>query len=191
MSTSNSSASIELHTYTVKQLKQYCKEHGITSYSRYKKKADLISYIETKIAESIVTEPVITESVDTKLIVVDKPVATVEVTDNTITKNIIHNQDCIEGMKQLPDNYADIILCDPPYNIGKDFGNDSDKQSMEDYLTWCDEWISECIRILKPNGTFYIYGFSEILAFIRVRIPISVRWIIWHYTNKTVPSLNF
>tara|TARA_R110000744_G_scaffold321181_2_gene427319 strand:- start:1249 stop:1935 length:687 start_codon:yes stop_codon:yes gene_type:complete len=62
---------------------------------------------------------------------------------------------------------------------------------MEDYYIWCDKWIKECIRILKPKGTLYIYGFSEILAFIRVRIPIHVRWIIWHYTNKVVPSLNF
>jgi len=37
----------------------------------------------------------------------------------------------------------------------------------------------------------YIYGFSETLAYIRVRIDINVRWIIWHYTNKVVPSLNF
>ena len=78
-----------------------------------------------------------------------------------------------------------------PYNIGKDFGNNSDKQTMDKYLIWCDEWIRECIRILKPKGTMYIYGFSEILAFIRVRININVRWIIWHYTNKTVPRLNF
>jgi DNA modification methylase len=41
---------------------------------------------------------------------------------------------------------------------------------MSDYLVWCDEWIKECLRILKPNGTLYIYGFSEILAFIRTRI---------------------
>ena len=61
---------------------------------------------------------------------------------------------------------------------------------MDTYLNWCDEWIAECIRILKPNGTLYIYGFSEILAFIRVRITINVRWIIWHYTNKVTPSLN-
>ena len=105
--------------------------------------------------------------------------------------NTIHHLDCISGMKTLSENIADIIICDPPYNIGKDFGNDSDKQEMETYLNWCDEWISECIRILKPNGTLYIYGFSEILAFIRVRIPINVRWIIWHYTNKVTPSLNF
>jgi len=93
-------------------------------------------------------------------------------------------------MKELKTNSVDIIICDPPYNIGKDFGNDSDKQELDKYLIWCDEWISECIRILKPNGTLYIYGFSEILAFIRVRININVRWIIWHYTNKVVPSLN-
>ena len=105
--------------------------------------------------------------------------------------NKILEEDCVDGMKKLEDNSVDIIICDPPYNIGKDFGNDSDKQKMDDYLLWCDKWIKECIRILKPNGTLYIYGFSEILAYIRVRININVRWIIWHYTNKVVPSLNY
>ena len=94
-------------------------------------------------------------------------------------------------MKKLPDNYADLIICDPPYNIGKDFGNGTDKMIMADYLVWCDKWIEQCIRILKPKGTLYIYGFSEILAFISVRININVRWVIWHYTNKTTPRLNF
>lgn len=102
----------------------------------------------------------------------------------------IVNDDCIKRMKKMEPNSVDIIICDTPYNIGKDFGNDSDKQDMDKYLTWCDEWISECIRILKPKGTLYIYGFSEILAYIRVRININVRWIIWHYTNKVTPSLN-
>lgn len=105
--------------------------------------------------------------------------------------NKILNEDCITGMKRLDPDSVDIIICDPPYNIGKNFGNDSDKQKMDTYLQWCDEWISECIRILKPHGTLYIYGFSEILAYIRTRISINVRWIIWHYTNKVTPSLNF
>ena len=113
------------------------------------------------------------------------------ISENTIMNQTILNEDCIQGMKQMNDNTADIIICDPPYNIGKDFGNDSDKQEMTEYLNWCDEWISECVRILKPHGTLYIYGFSEILAFIRVRITINVRWIIWHYTNKVTPSLKF
>jgi site-specific DNA-methyltransferase (adenine-specific) len=94
-------------------------------------------------------------------------------------------------MKNIPNESVDIIICDPPYNIGKDFGNDSDKQKMDEYLLWCDNWIVECLRILKPTGTLYIYGFSEILAFIRTRIYCNVRWLVWHYTNKVTPSLNF
>jgi site-specific DNA-methyltransferase (adenine-specific) len=105
--------------------------------------------------------------------------------------NIIHCEDCIEGMKKLADETVDIVICDPPYNIGKDFGNNSDKQEMETYLLWCDKWITECLRILKPMGTLYIYGFSETLAFIRTRVFCNVRWLVWHYTNKVVPSLNF
>ena len=103
---------------------------------------------------------------------------------------LIINEDCVTGMKKLPDNSIDTIICDPPYNIGKDFGKGSEKMKMDDYLTWCDTWIKESIRILKPKGTLYIYGFSEILAYIRVRIDINVRWVIWHYTNKTTPKLN-
>ena len=103
----------------------------------------------------------------------------------------IYHKDCIEGLKEIESNSIDIIICDPPYNIGKDFGNDSDKQTHDEYLLWCDEWINQCIRILKSNGTLYIYGFSETLSFIRVRININVRWLIWHYTNKVSPSAKF
>jgi site-specific DNA-methyltransferase (adenine-specific) len=105
--------------------------------------------------------------------------------------NKIYNEDCILGLKKMSDESADIIICDPPYNIGKDFGNNSDKQEMNSYLSWCDTWVQECLRILKPNGTLYIFGFSENLAFIRTRIYCNVRWLVWHYTNKTTPSLNF
>jgi len=105
--------------------------------------------------------------------------------------NQIYNEDCITGMKKIENESVDIIICDPPYNIGKDFGNNSDKQDMDEYLLWCDEWIQECLRILKPNGTMYIYGFSENLAYIRTRIKCHVRWLVWHYTNKTTPSLHF
>ena len=148
------------------ELKKYCNENGIKGISNLKKK-DIIHTlhsIEKCEENSIVYEPLIQK---------------------------IYNEDCVEGMKKLKENSVDIIICDPPYNIGKDFGNDSDKQEMNNYLIWCDTWIKECIRILKPSGTLYIYGFSEILAFIRVRIDINVRWIIWHYTNKVVPSLHF
>ena len=115
------------------------------------------------------------------------PIELVEVSE----LNKIINEDCIQGMKKIASETVDIIICDPPYNIGKDFGNDSDKQDMNTYLEWCDKWIAQCLRILKPHGTLYIYGFSETLAFVRTRITCNVRWLIWHYTNKVTPSLKF
>ena len=115
----------------------------------------------------------------------------IEIKPADLIINTIHQEDCIYGMKKIEAETVDIIICDPPYNIGKDFGNNSDKQPILDYLSWCDEWIAECLRILKPTGTLYIYGFSETLAFIRTRISCNVRWLIWHYTNKATPSLHF
>ena len=107
------------------------------------------------------------------------------------TTQTILNEDCIAGMKSMSDESVDIIICDPPYNIGKDFGNNSDKQTMDEYLEWCDQWIAECFRIIKPKGSVFIYGFSEILAFLRVRISHHVRWLVWHYTNKNTPTAKF
>jgi len=107
---------------------------------------------------------------------------------------------CDDVMNVLPtlcDNSAQIIIADPPYNIGKNFGNDSDKQPLSKYLEWCDDWIRESLRVLKDNGTMFIYGFSENLALIFSRIDnlvpykVNKRWLVWHYTNKNTPSLNF
>jgi site-specific DNA-methyltransferase (adenine-specific) len=105
---------------------------------------------------------------------------------------VLHG-DSLEILPTLKSDSAQIVIADPPYNIGKDFGNASDKQPMDEYLEWCDKWITECLRILKPNGTMFVYGFSEILALIlsRVSHKINRRWIIWHYTNKNVASLHF
>lgn len=105
-------------------------------------------------------------------------------------ENKVILKDCIDGIKLIEDNSIDVIIVDPPYNIGKDFGNDSDKQVMSEYYEWNKLWISECYRVLKPNGSIFIYGFSEILAQIFVNIEHKTkRWLVWHYTNKTTPSL--
>lgn len=105
--------------------------------------------------------------------------------------NKIFCEDVIEGLKKLPSNSVDIIIADPPYNIGKNFGNNIDKRELNDYVAWSKKWINEAIKKLKPTGTMFIYGFSEILAYLSVEIPLPKRWLIWHYTNKNVASLNF
>ena len=108
-----------------------------------------------------------------------------------LSLNKIIQGDAIQELRKLPDESCDIIIVDPPYNIGKDFGNNFDKRELSEYVNWCKEWARECIRIMKPTSTMFVYGFSEILAHISIEIPIEKRWLIWHYTNKNVASLNF
>ena len=111
--------------------------------------------------------------------------------DEKLPLNKIICNDALEELKKLPKESCDTIIIDPPYNIGKDFGNNTDDRELDEYVRWCKDWINESIRILKPTGTMFIYGFSEILAYLSVEIPINKRWLIWHYTNKNVASLNF
>ena len=159
---------------TLAELKSICKARKITRYSKLNR-GDLIDLLQGQEEEE------------------EEEVATQEQEQEEKQQQQIIHGDTITVLPTLPSDSAQIIIADPPYNIGKDFGNDSDKQPMDEYLKWCDIWIAECIRILKPNGTMFIYGFSEILALILSRVPyhINRRWILWHYTNKNVPSLNF
>lgn len=111
--------------------------------------------------------------------------------DTKLPLNKIILGDAVKELRKLPSDSCDVIIIDPPYNIGKDFGNNSDKRELNEYVEWSKNWINEAIRIMKPTGTLFIYGFSEILAHLSVEIPINKRWLIWHYTNKNVASLNF
>ena len=99
--------------------------------------------------------------------------------------------DVLTGFRSLKETTADIILADPPYNIGKDFGNNFDKLEITAYVAWSKQWITEAIRVLKDTGTLYIYGFSEILAMLSVEIELPKRWLVWHYTNKNAASNPF
>jgi len=168
-----------------KELLVKCEEKGIKK-CKSKNKKELIDLLEKKKVDLIIPKDTTSQDIKNEVII---PKDTTTIQELEINK--IYNEDCIIGMKKINNESVDIIICDPPYNIGKDFGNDSDKQTMDNYLSWCDCWISECLRILKPQGTLYIYGFSENLAFIRTRINCNVRWLIWHYTNKVTPTLHF
>ncbi len=109
----------------------------------------------------------------------------------TLPLNKIILGDALKGLKNLPTESVEVVIADPPYNIGKDFGNNQDRRELTEYIEWSMEWIGESFRVLKPTGTLFIYGFSEILAHLSVGIHHPKRWLIWHYTNKNVASLNF
>lgn len=100
---------------------------------------------------------------------------------------IIHG-DCIEKLKSIKDCSVDLIVADPPYNIGKDYGNGSDKQLFDDYLNFTKKWLFDCYRILKTDGTIYIFiGFryiSYLYQILENDLKMSfINWISWHYTQ--------
>ena len=106
--------------------------------------------------------------------------------------NEIHHGDFLDLAKKLRGRKFDVVIADPPYNIGKDFGNGTDNRPLEDYLEWAQSWISLCLKHLTEAGVIYVYGFPEILARVAAQYPIeNQRWLVWHYTNKTVPGLKF
>ncbi|MBS1515597.1 MAG: site-specific DNA-methyltransferase [Bacteroidetes bacterium] len=93
--------------------------------------------------------------------------------------------DCILWLKTLESNSVDLCFADPPYNIKKEVWDNFD--SMEKYISWSLDWIKEVSRVLKPNGTLYVCGFSEILADLKhpsMKYFKGCRWIVWHYKNK-------
>ncbi|TKJ30879.1 MAG: site-specific DNA-methyltransferase [Chloroflexi bacterium B3_Chlor] len=64
--------------------------------------------------------------------------------------------DCVKGMSLLPDETVDLVFADPPYNLGKDFGNSQMRLSDEEYEEWSDRWIRQAVRLLKPTGSIYV-----------------------------------
>lgn len=103
--------------------------------------------------------------------------------------NIIYNEDCIEGVAKIEDGSVDLILTDPPYCLGKDYGNDSDKKPPEEYLLWTYRWIDAVLPKLKESGSFYIFlswqHSPEIFSYLKKRV-IMINEIIW---DRRVPSM--
>ena len=56
----------------------------------------------------------------------------------------------------------DTIFADPPFNLGKIYdARVDDKKSEGRYLDWCKHWLTECIRVLKPGGSLFMYNLPK------------------------------
>ncbi|PYS53193.1 MAG: restriction endonuclease subunit M [Acidobacteria bacterium] len=98
---------------------------------------------------------------------------------------LLYEGDSITWLGLLEEQSVDLIFADPPYNLNK--AEWDNFESQEKYIQWSLEWIEQAARVLKPTGSLYICGFSEILADIKhpaSKFFKSCRWLIWHYKNK-------
>ena len=88
-------------------------------------------------------------------------------------------------LESLEPASVDMVFADPPYNIGK--ADWDEFESHDDYMEWSLRWIEQAARVLKPHGSLYVCGFSEILADLRrpaAEFFAGCKWLVWFYKNK-------
>lgn len=93
--------------------------------------------------------------------------------------------DATAWLSSMPNESVDLIFADPPYNIKK--AEWDTFESQQEYVNWSLKWIEQAAQVLKPTGTLYVCGFSEILSDLKLpalRFFRGCRWLIWHYKNK-------
>src|ERR1700693_3209267 len=75
---------------------------------------------------------------------------------------LLFEGDCLEFLPRIAASVIDMVFVDPPFNLGKTYGNrTNDALADSEYLTWCREWLGECIRILKPGGALFAYNLPK------------------------------
>jgi len=74
----------------------------------------------------------------------------------------LYQGDCLALMPNLPEESVDLIFADPPFNLKKLYPSGiSDNLKEDEYLRWCERWAEECVRLLKPGGSLFIWNLPK------------------------------
>lgn len=100
----------------------------------------------------------------------------------------IKNGDALELFKTLKDNSIDLIVADPPYNLNKDYGNNSDTKSFDEYIQFTEDWTREAKRVLKLTGVIYVFMGFRFISYLYQILEKTQKlnfnnWICWFYTQ--------
>ncbi len=107
---------------------------------------------------------------------------------------IIHG-DCLMELPKLASKSVDLVLTDPPFNIGKKYRSYNDRRKNADYIDWCSSWLTECIRIMKDGASLYLINYPEnnaqLFPILNEKLTFK-RWLTWHYpTNIGMSPTNY
>jgi site-specific DNA-methyltransferase (adenine-specific) len=95
--------------------------------------------------------------------------------------NIIQG-DCLKILKMLPNDCVDVTFADPPFNLKKGYNSYKDSLKLHDYLDWCEEWITEMVRITKPTGSIFLHNIPKWLTYYSAILNKQAdfkHWIAW------------
>ena len=96
--------------------------------------------------------------------------------------------DALYELTKIDTSSVDLVVADPPYNLGKDYGNNHDIKGFDEYLCFSRTWLTEAHRILKPTGTLYVFMGFRFISYLYDILDRELRmyfnsWIVWHYTQ--------
>lgn len=96
--------------------------------------------------------------------------------------DVVIEGDAVEVLRRYPDESVDLVFADPPYNLDKAYMVYNDERDARAYLDWCNAWLNEYVRILKPTGSLYLlnlprWGMHH-AAYLNRRLFFQ-NWIVW------------
>ncbi len=97
-------------------------------------------------------------------------------------KNSLLQGDCLTRLHELPDSSVDFVFADPPYNLRKQYTGYADDLQVTEYFNWCDEWINELARVLRPGRTCAVLNIPlwAIRHFLHMETVLTFQnWIAW------------
>jgi adenine-specific DNA-methyltransferase len=101
-------------------------------------------------------------------------------------KNEIIIGDCIDILPKFPDKTFDLAILDPPYYKIKADSWDRQWKTFSEYLDWLEGVCLEVKRVLKDNGSLYVFGDDRNIAYVQVRLDKHFTFLnslIWYKKN--------
>ena len=98
-----------------------------------------------------------------------------------------HNLDCVELMRSIPDESVAMVFADPPFNLNKKYASYKDNIPFAQYMAWTGEWLEEACRILKPDGSLFVYNIPKLLTYTAAMLNDMAEfrhWIAWNSNGQ-------
>ena len=74
----------------------------------------------------------------------------------------LHQGDCLPVLRQIPSDSVDLVFADPPFNLNKLYPSGiDDKLKTEQYVAWTEEWLAQCVRVLSPGGSLFLWNLPK------------------------------
>ena len=90
-------------------------------------------------------------------------------------------------MAEMPTASVSMIFADPPFNLGKKYHSYKDNIPFKQYIHWTEKWLQECVRLLKDDGSLFLYNIPRLLVYSANTLNTIAEfrhWIAWNSNGQ-------